>query len=53
MWGENIIPKFVSDFDEEIEETNDPRSKEFMKHFDALVKKYPFIKEGKKGYYSY
>ena len=48
MWGENIIPKFISDYEEKIEETNDPRSKEFMKNFDALVKKYPFIKEGKR-----
>ena len=48
MWGENIIPKFVSDYDEKIEETNDQKSKEFMKYFDELVKNYPFIKEGKR-----
>ena len=48
MWGENIIKKFVSDYDDKMEATNDPRSKEFMKHLDALVKKYLFIKEGKK-----
>ena len=48
IWGENIIPKLVSDYDENIDETNYTRSKEFMKYFDALVKKYPFIKEGKR-----
>ena len=27
MWGENIISKFVSDYEENIEESNDPNSK--------------------------
>ena len=40
MWGENIIPKFVSDYDEKIEKTNDQKSKEFIKYFDELVKLY-------------
>ncbi len=48
MWGENIIPYFTSIFNEEDSSSYDPRVNEFMKHFDALVKKYPFIKEDKK-----
>ena len=48
MWGENIIPTFVSIFEEEEISTSDQRTNEFMQHFDALVRKYPFIKEDKR-----
>lgn len=48
MWGENIIPIFISSFEEDQSLSNHPRVNEFMKYFNELVEKYPFIKEGKK-----